>query len=104
MVNGVTHLILMKSDVLDEMKTIKACVGYKLPDGTTTKELPFDLEGVEPIYQELEGWQTDMTKMTSEDEFPAAFKKYLQFIEEFLETPIKIVSIGPDRAQTVIRK
>lgn len=103
MVNGVTHLILMKSDVLDQFKIIKACVGYELKDGTQTKELPFDLEGVKPIYQELQGWHTDLTKMTNEEEFPQQFNDYIQFLEEFLETPIKIVSIGPDRNQTIVR-
>ncbi len=103
MVNGVTHLILMKSDVLDQFKVIKACVGYELKDGTQTKELPYDLEGVKPIYQELQGWHTDLTKMTNEEEFPQQFKDYIKFLEEFLETPIKIVSIGPDRNQTIVR-
>lgn len=103
MVNGVTHLILMKSDVLDQFKVIKACVGYELKDGTQTKELPYDLEGVKPIYQELQGWHTDLTKMSNEEEFPQQFKDYIKFLEEFLETPIKIVSIGPDRNQTIVR-
>ncbi|MGF0098863.1 adenylosuccinate synthase [Prevotella sp. SGI.027] len=103
MVNGVTHLILMKSDVLDQFKAIKACVGYELKDGTQTKELPYGLEGVKPIYQELQGWHTDLTKMTNEEEFPQQFKDYIKFLEEFLETPIKIVSIGPDRNQTIVR-
>lgn len=103
MVNGVTHLILMKSDVLDQFKVIKACVGYELKDGTQTRELPYDLEGVKPIYQELQGWHTDLTKMTNEEEFPQQFKDYIKFLEEFLETPIKIVSIGPDRNQTIVR-
>ena len=103
MVNGVTHLILMKSDVLDQFKVIKACVGYELKDGTQTKKLPYDLEGVKPIYQELQGWHTDLTKMTNEEEFPQQFKDYIKFLEEFLETPIKIVSIGPDRNQTIVR-
>lgn len=103
MINGVTHLILMKSDVLDQFATIKACVGYELKDGTRTEELPYQLEGVNPIYKELKGWQTDMTKMTKEEEFPQAFKDYITFLEDFLETPIVIVSIGPDRDQTIIR-
>ena len=103
MLNGVTHLILMKSDVLDDFKTIKACVGYELSDGTSTTELPYELENVTPIYKEFEGWNVDMTKMTQEREFPQAFKDYIAFLENFLETPIKIVSIGPDRAQTIIR-
>lgn len=104
MVNGVTHLILMKSDVLDNFETIKACIGYKLPNGTNTTELPFELDGAKPIYKEFEGWKTDMTKITSEDEFPQAFRNYILFLENFLETPICIVSLGPDREQTIVRK
>lgn len=104
MVNGVTELIMMKSDVLDSFDVIKACVAYELPDGTQTDELPFSLEGVKPIYKEFKGWKTDMTKFTNEEQFPAAFVDYIQFLEEFLETRIGIVSIGPDRSQTIVRK
>lgn len=104
MVNGVTELIMMKSDVLDSFDVIKACVAYELPDGTQTDELPFCLEGVKPIYKEFKGWKTDMTKFTSEEQFPAAFVDYIHFLEEFLETRIGIVSIGPDRSQTIVRK
>jgi adenylosuccinate synthase len=104
MLNGVTQLILMKSDVLDSFKTVKACIGYKLPNGETTEELPFELEGAEPIYKEMPGWNTDMTKFTLEDQFPKEFNDYINFLEDFLETPIKIVSIGPDRDQTIVRK
>ena len=103
MVNGVTQLILMKSDVLDTFDTIKACVAYELPDGTTTEELPYEIYDVKPVYKEFKGWKTDMTKMTSESEFPQEFKDYIKFLEDFLETPIKVVSIGPDRAQTIVR-
>lgn len=102
MLNGVTKLVMMKSDVLDSFETIKACVAYNV-SGVETEELPFDLAGVEPIYVELQGWQTDMTKMKSEDEFPEEFNAYLSFLEEELGVPIAIVSVGPDRAQTIIR-
>jgi adenylosuccinate synthase len=102
--NGVTDLILMKSDVLDVFPTIKACVAYKLPDGTQTDEFPFDCEGVEPIYEELPGWQTDLTKVKDEDEFPEEFNNYITFLEEYLETPVSIVSVGPDRHQTIVRE
>lgn len=102
MINGVTQLILMKSDVLDTFETIKACVAYKLKDGSLTEELPYELEGVEPVYKEFPGWKTDMTKFTEQSQFPQAFHNYIKFLEDFLETPIKIVSIGPDREQTVI--
>lgn len=103
MINGVTQLIMMKSDVLDGFDTIKACVAYKM-NGQETEEFPFDIcEDVEPVYVELPGWKTDMTRMTSEDEFPEEFNAYLSFLEEELGVPVKIVSVGPDREQTIIR-
>ena len=103
MVNGVTELIMMKSDVLDGFETIKACVAYRLPDGSETTELPYEIDNVEPIYKEMKGWKTDMTQFTSEEQFPAELNDYVAFLEDFLETPITIISIGPDRAQTIIR-
>ena len=103
MVNGVTQLIMMKSDVLDGFDTIKACVAYQ-QGGKKIDFFPYDIEeNIEPIYEMLPGWQVDMTQMTCEDEFPEAFKNYISFLEEHLETPIKIVSIGPDRSQTIVR-
>lgn len=103
MVNGVTQLIMMKSDVLDTFKTIKACVAYKV-NGVETRDFPYDIEkGIEPVYKEMDGWMTDMTKYTSEEEFPEAFKDYIKFLEAELETPISIISIGPDREQTIVR-
>lgn len=105
MVSGVTKLIMMKSDVLDGFKTVKACVAYKLKNGDVIDYFPFDIsDGVEPVYVELEGWNQDLTKMTSEAEFPKAFKDYIAFLEKELETPISIVSVGPDREQTIVRK
>lgn len=104
MVNGVTKLIMMKSDVLDGFSTIKACVAYEMPDGSTTTELPYDISQVKPVYKELPGWKTDMTGFTDESQFPQAFKDYMAFLEDFLGTPIAIISIGPDRAQTIIRQ
>ena len=104
MINGVTQLIMMKSDVLDGFDTIKACVAYK-QNGVEIDYFPYDIEeGIEPVYQELPGWKTDMTKFTSEDQFPKEFKDYISFLEKQLETPIKIISIGPDRDQTIVRK
>ena len=93
MINGVTKLIMMKSDVLDTFDTIKACVAYKV-DGEEIDYFPYDItEGVEPVYAELPGWKTDMTKMQSEDEFPEEFNAYLTFLEEQLGVEIKIVSV-----------
>ena len=104
MVNGVTKLIMMKSDVLDGFDTIKACVAYK-QNGKEINYFPYNIEeGIEPVYKELPGWKTDMTQFTSEDQFPKEFNDYIKFLEAELETPICIISIGPDRAQTIERK
>ena len=104
MINGVNKLIMMKSDVLDQFTTIKACTAYKMEDGQVVKEFPYDITGnIEPIYTELNGWQTDMTQITSEEQFPAEFRAYIEFLEKELETPIVIVSVGPDRKQTIVR-
>ncbi len=102
MVDGVTQLIMMKSDVLDNFETICACVAYDV-DGEIVEELPFDITNAKPVLMELPGWNTPMSSMKSEDEFPEEFNAYLSFLEERLGVPIKIVSIGPDREQTIIR-
>ncbi|MDR1357015.1 MAG: adenylosuccinate synthase [Tannerellaceae bacterium] len=103
MINGVTQLIMMKSDVLDTFDTIKACVAYTV-GGEETTIFPYEATGdLNPVYVELPGWQTAMTSMRSEDEFPEEFNAYLSFLEEELEVPVKIVSVGPDREQTIIR-
>ena len=105
MIDGVTQLIMMKSDVLDSFDEIKACVAYRI-NGVETHDFPFSLDGVEiePVYVTLPGWKTDMTAMKSEDEFPPQFVDYINFLEKELATPITIVSIGPDREQTIMRK
>ena len=103
MVNGVTQLIMMKSDVLDGFDTIKACVAYK-QHGQQIDFFPYDIsEGIEPVYEEMPGWKTDMTGFTSEEQFPQNFKNYISFLEKQLDTPITIISIGPDREQTILR-
>ncbi len=103
MINGVTQLIMMKSDVLDDFEVVKACVAYR-KNGEEIDYFPFDItEGIEPIYAELPGWKCDMTKMKGEEEFPEEFNGYISFLENYLETPIKIVSVGPDREQTIER-
>ena len=104
MINGVTKLIMMKSDVLDDFATIKACTAYRI-NGKLTEEMPYDLDAVdiEPVYEELPGWQTPMTAFRSETEFPEEFRNYIKFLETKLEVPIAIVSIGPDRTQTIVR-
>ncbi len=103
MVNGVTQLIMMKSDVLDSFPTIKVCTAYEV-EGRETRDFPYDITNVVPVYKELPGWETDMTQLTSERQFPAAFSDYIHFLEEELNTPITIISIGPDREQTIVRE
>lgn len=105
MLNGVTDLIMMKSDVLDDFDTIRACTAYKI-NGEIVKELPFDLQSVEiePVYTDMPGWKTPMTAMTSESELPSNFTDYVKFIENELEVPVTILSVGPDREQTIVRK
>lgn len=104
MINGVTQLIMMKSDVLDDFDEIKACVAYKI-NGEETTQFPFSIDenAIEPVYVTLPGWKTDMTRFKSESEFPQAFSDYIKFLEKELETPITIISIGPDREQTIER-
>ena len=102
MVNGVTELIMMKSDVLDSFETIKACVAYELPDGTETKDFPYEIDNVKPIYKDFRGWKKDMTKCKSQDEFPEEFREYVAFLENYLETRIGVISVGPDREQTIV--
>lgn len=103
MINGVTDLIMMKSDVLDTFDTIKACVAYEI-NGHEVEDFPYSItEGVKPIYSELPGWKCSLSQMTSEDEFPEEFNNYISFLEQELQVPIRIVSVGPDREQTIER-
>jgi len=104
MINGVTKLIMMKSDVLDPFDTIKACVAYRI-NGEEVTRFPFDAaeSEIEPVYCEIDGWQTDLSNVKSEDEFPEELNNYISFLEEELQTPIAIVSVGPDREQTISR-
>ena len=100
MINGVTQLIMTKSDVLDTFDTIRVCIAYT-KDGQTTTDMPYDTEGWQAVYKDLPGWNTDLTAMTSADQFPAELKAYISFIEAETHVPITIVSVGPDRAQTI---
>lgn len=101
-INGVTDLIMMKSDVLSGFDTIKVCTGYKYK-GTVIDYLPYSIEGdlIEPIYTELKGWSEDLTGLDNFDEAPQALKDYVAFVREQTAVPITIVSVGPDRNQTI---
>ncbi|MEC8397055.1 MAG: adenylosuccinate synthase [Bacteroidota bacterium] len=103
-VNGVTQLMMMKGDVLSGIESIKVCNQYKTKQGIYDY-FPFDIndESVSPQYIELPGWEEDLTKINSVDKLPKNFKDYIHFLERELMTPIKIVSVGPDRKQTILR-
>ena len=104
MINGVTQLIMMKSDVLDDFETIKVCDSY-LVNGEETRDFPFSIDkDITPVLTEVKGWKCDMTKMNSQEQFPKEFTDYITILEEKLGVPITIVSVGPDRSQTIIIK
>ena len=103
MLNGVTKLIMMKSDVLDTFATIKACRAYRI-NGVETRDFPYSIEQeIEPIYDEILGWQCDLTAFDREEQLPKAFLDYVAYLERELEVPIAILSVGPDRKQTIVR-
>ncbi|HET8858401.1 adenylosuccinate synthase [Marivirga sp.] len=105
MINGVTELFMMKADVLSGFKKIKVCTQYELEDGTITDEFPYDIvdSEVKPIYEELEGWNCSLDNINSFEDMPTPLKNYIQYIEEKLGVPINLVSVGPDRTQTILR-
>lgn len=102
MLNGVTKLIMMKSDVMDTFQEIKVCVGYE-HNGEVSTSFPFELsEAYQPVYRTFAGWQSDCSHLTRAEEFPQGLKDYIAFIEAELGIPIAVVSVGPDREQTII--
>ena len=103
MIDGVTDLIMMKSDCLDSFETIKVCTSYII-DGKETDQFPFDTEAeITPVYTEFKGWNQDLTGCRKEEELPETFKEYIRFMENYLKVPIKIISLGPDREATIER-
>lgn len=105
MINGVTQLFMMKADVLNTFATIKVCTHYKRSNGEVTDEFPYEVvdEKLEPVYKEFKGWQCDLSNCENFDELPDALKEYVQYIEDELSTPVNIISIGPDRTETIMR-
>ena len=101
-INGVTKLMMMKGDVLSGFKTLKICTSYKYK-GNIISHLPYNIEpeNVEPIYTEFKGWSEDLTKMSEASQLPETLNDYIEFLEKELEIPITIVSVGPDRTQTI---
>ena len=105
MINGVTQLFMMKADVLNIFEEIKVCTQYELPSGEKMDRLSFEIGDTEvkPVYQIMKGWHCSLSDVRSYDEFPAELKEYVAFLESQLNVPIKLVSVGPDRVQTILR-
>jgi adenylosuccinate synthase len=103
-INGVTQLMMMKGDVLSGFETLKVCTAYNYK-GEVISHLPYNIEAenVTPIYREFKGWKADLTGMEEASQLPDALNEYIAFLEEELNIPIKIVSVGPDRKQTIFR-
>ncbi|MEQ5789494.1 adenylosuccinate synthase [Muricauda sp. NFXS6] len=103
-INGVTELMMMKADVLSGFETIKVCTAYQYK-GEEIQHLPYNIEEeyVTPIYKEMKGWSQDLTKMSKSEDLPTNLNDYIAFLEDQLNVPIKIVSVGPDRTQTIHR-
>ena len=104
-INGVTELNMMKADVLSGFDTIEICTEYNI-DGIKTSTLPFDLNlgNIKPIYKSFKGWTEDISKISKDEELPIELHNYVSFIEEFVGVPIKLISVGPDRSETIYRK
>ncbi len=103
MISGVTNLIMMKADVLDTFDTIKVATAYKV-NGVETNQVPYDTYAeVEPVYKEFKGWKKDLTGIKKEEELPFEFMNYVRFIEKELGVPVSMISLGPDREQTIER-
>ncbi len=105
MINGVTQLLMMKADVLSAFPVIKVCTHYKLSDGTITESLPYEIvnQKIAPVYTELPGWNVPLSG-TAEADMPGELIDYIHFLEKALDVPISLVSIGPDRRQTILRQ
>jgi adenylosuccinate synthase len=104
MINGATQLLMMKADVLNGFSTINVCTHYKMPDGTITDHIPFDISNisVEPVYRELKGWNCPL-EAGPWSSMPVELRDYVEFLENELSVPVKLLSVGPDRTQTIIR-
>ena len=103
-INGVTQLMMMKGDVLSGFETLKVATSYAY-NGEKIDHLPYNIEEekVQPIYTEFKGWKADLTGLTTYESLPKELKEYIAFIEKEVEVPIKIVSVGPDRKQTIMK-
>ena len=104
MVDGVTKLIMMKADVMNDVDTIKVAEAYEI-DGRRVTEFPYDIQDdVKPVYREFKGWKTDLKQVRRYEDFPAEFKTYVEYIERETGVPVAIISVGPDRDETIVRQ
>jgi adenylosuccinate synthase len=105
MINGVTQLYMMKADVLNIFEEIKVCTHYEMPSGEKIDRLSFEISEVDakPVYKVLKGWNCSLANIDSYERFPGELKDYVSYLEEELNVPIKLVSVGPDRSQTILR-
>lgn len=105
MINGVTQLFMMKADVLNIFEEIKVCTHYVMPDGSKIDRLTYELDSsdVKPVYETVPGWHQSLAEVNTYEEFPEELRNYVTMLEEALEVPIKMVSVGPDRKQTILR-
>jgi adenylosuccinate synthase len=105
MINGVTQLFMMKADVLNIFDEINVCTHYELPTGERIDRLSFEISelDVQPVYKTFKGWHCSLADVRSYDEFPAELQQYVSYLENELQVPIKLVSVGPDRIQTILR-
>lgn len=106
MLNGVTQLLMMKADVLNDFDEIKVCTHYKLENGFTTDRVPYDIvdQKIEPIYKSFKGWKSNLRSCSSFEDMPQELKAYIKFIEMEMRIPVSVVSVGPDRTQTLIKE
>jgi adenylosuccinate synthase len=105
MLNGVTHLLMMKADVLNKFEELLVCTHYKLEDGSIVDQVPYDIvrTKVTPVYKKFKGWNQDLSDVKTFDAMPQELVEYIAFVEQQLNVPISLISIGPDRTQTIVR-
>jgi adenylosuccinate synthase len=104
MINGVTKLFMTKADVMSDFSTIKICTSY-IVDGKSSLEIPFNSDAtIKPVYTELPGWKSDISAIRDYDRLPAALKSFIEFIENQTGVPVTMVSVGPDREETIFRQ
>lgn len=106
MLNGVTNLLMMKADVLNDFEEIKVCTHYKLSDGTLTDKLPYDIveEKIEPVLKTVKGWNCSLSGISDSNLLPVELKDYVSYLEAELKVPITLISVGPDRLETILRE